>query len=65
MKGCYFCGRQIYIKTITCMRSTLAPTTREEELRQQLHDLTGEIYVPIESKYCPLCGKELKELQNG
>lgn len=45
------------------MRSVLAPTTRAEELRQQLQDLTGEIYVPIESKYCPLCGKELKELQ--
>ena len=65
MKGCYFCGTPIYTKTITCMRSVLAPTTRAEELRQQLHDLTGEIYVPIESKYCPLCGKELKELQNG
>ena len=65
MKGCYFCGTQIFIKTITCMRSVLAPATRAEELRQQLHDLTGEVYVPIESKYCPLCGKELKELQNG
>lgn len=63
MKGCYFCGTKIYLKTITCMRSVLAPATREEELRQQLHDLTGEVYVPIEAKYCPLCGKELKELQ--
>ena len=65
MKGCYLCGTQLYIKTITYSRSILAPTTRVEELRQQLHNLTGEVYVPIESKYCPLCGKELKELQNG
>ena len=65
MKGCNMCVVPIYFKTITYMKSVLAPMTRAEELRQALHDLTGEIYVPIESKYCPLCGKELKELQNG
>ena len=27
MKGCYFCRTPIYFKTITCIRSVLAPAT--------------------------------------
>lgn len=63
MKGCYFCGIPIYMKAITHTKSLLAPATRAEELKQQLHDLTGEVYVLVDSEYCPLCGKKLKELQ--
>ena len=62
---CNFCDATFYIKTVQCMRSLLAPTTQAEALRQQLEDLTGEIYVPVENYFCPVCGKRLKELQNG
>ena len=62
---CDFCGRKIYIKTIQYAAPILAPLTRAEELRQQLHNLTGEIYVEFEPIYCPMCGAKLAELRGG
>ena len=62
---CNFCNRKIYIKTIQYTAPILAPLTKAEELRQQLLNLTGEIYVEFEPIYCPMCGTKLVELRGG
>ena len=59
MEKCNFCDKTIYFKTIKYTKSLLAPITRAEELRQRLEDLTGEIYVPLTKRYCPMCGNKL------
>lgn len=56
--ACNFCNAEIYIKTIQYVKPILAPLTREEELRQQLLDLTGEVYLPLPNKFCPMCGEK-------
>lgn len=57
--SCNFCKADIYIKTIQYSAPLLAPMTRAEELRQELTNLTGEVYLILPHKYCPMCGKEL------
>jgi hypothetical protein len=49
----------LYIKTIQYTKPFLAPLTRAEELRQQLQDLTGEVYLQIPSEYCAMCGEKI------
>lgn len=56
--ACNFCNAEIYIKSIRYAKPLLAPLTREEELRQKLQDLTGEVYLQLPNKFCPMCGKE-------
>ena len=59
---CNYCNAEYYIKVQKNVKSFLAPLTRAEQLRQQLEDLTGEAYVVIPNKYCPFCGKKIKEV---
>ena len=33
--------------------------TKAEELRQQLLDLTGEVYLQIPNEYCAMCGEKI------
>ena len=58
---CNFCKADLYIKTIQYTKPLLAPVTRADELRQELLNLTGEIYLPLPHKYCPMCGEKIKE----
>lgn len=53
---CNYCKTPIYIKTIQYTAPLLAPATIEAELRQKLEDLTGEVYLHLPNKYCPMCG---------
>lgn len=59
-KDCPFCNTTIYINTVQCLADALAPITRGEELRQQLKNSTGETYLPLWHKFCPMCGKKLE-----
>lgn len=45
--ACNFCKSDLYIKTVQYTKPLLAPLTRAEELRQELSDLTGEVYLQI------------------
>lgn len=54
---CNMCKTKIYIKTVQCMKPLLAPLTPEQELRDKLLDMTGEVYLPVPVKYCPFCGE--------
>lgn len=59
---CNYCKATFYIKATKYAKSFAAPLTRTEALRQELEDLTGEVYVPIPNEYCPMCGANLKEV---
>ena len=68
--ACNYCKAKLYIKTMKYAKSALAPFTRVGELRQQLEDLTGEVYLQIPNEYCAMCGDKItlppqKEEQNG
>lgn len=59
--ACNFCNDELYIKTVQYIQPLLAPLTRAEELRRQLQDLTGEVYVRLPNKFCPMCGEKKGE----
>jgi hypothetical protein len=64
--ACNFCNNDIYIKTIMYTKSSiLAPNTRAEELKQQLEDLTGEVYLQLPNKFCPMCGGRIPKERGG
>jgi hypothetical protein len=46
-------------------QSLLTPLTRAEELKQQLEDLTGEVYLRIPNKFCPMCGECITKERGG
>lgn len=56
---CEYCNVKLYVKTQKIMKSALASLTHTEELRQELEDITGEMYIEIPKQYCPQCGRKL------
>lgn len=63
--SCNFCKTEIYFKTIRYTAPLLAPLTRAEELRQELENITGEVYVQIPNRFCPMCGEQLHPTEKG
>ena len=61
--ACNFCKADLYIKTVQYTKPLLAPLTRAEELRQELLDLTGEVYLQIQNEYCAMCGEKIMRTQ--
>ena len=57
--ACNFCKVKLYFKTTQNTRPLLAPLTRAEEIRQELLDLTGEVYIQLNNEYCPMCGDKI------
>ena len=57
---CNFCNVPIYHKK-QFTRPLLAPATREQKLRDALLDLTGEVYLKLPHRFCPMCGEKLEE----
>lgn len=57
--ACSFCknGTKLYVKAVQHTMPLLAPLTRAEELRQELINITGEVYLPVHIIYCPMCGE--------
>lgn len=58
--SCNFCNQTVYMKTVQNIKPALAPMTRVEELRQELLNLTGEVYIPLPNEYCPMCGEKVR-----
>ena len=58
-KRCSQCGTTLYIKTQQFTKPLLAPLTPAQELRDKLIDMTGEVYLTLPARYCPMCGNEL------
>ena len=65
LDGCNYCKSPVYVKTIQYLAPVLAPMTRTEELRQQLYNLTGEVYLELPKQFCPMCGRKLPQPPKG
>lgn len=65
LDGCNYCKAPVYVKTIQYSTPILAPMTRTEELRQQLYNLTGEVYLELPKQFCPMCGRKLSQPPKG
>ena len=65
LDGCNYCKVPVYVKTIQYTAPVLTPMTRVEEIRQQLYNLTGEVYLEFPKRFCPMCGKELPQPPKG
>lgn len=63
--ACNFCKSDLYIKTVQYTKPLLAPLTKSEELRQELFDLTGEVYLQIQNEYCAMCGEKIVKNKKG
>ena len=61
---CEYCNQEFYIKTTHVIAPLTAPLTREQELRDELVNLTGEVYLPISISFCPICGEKIKRVYN-
>lgn len=61
--ACNFCKVPIYIKTVQYAAPMLAPLTRAEALRQELENITGEVYFELQNGYCPMCGEKRSDEQ--
>ena len=61
---CRYCNQDFYIKTTKFLAPLTAPLTREQELRDELVNLTGEVYLPIPTSYCPICGEKIEKVSN-
>ena len=57
--ACNFCKADLYVKTIQYTKPLLAPLTKADELRYQLQDLTGEVYLQLPNEYCAMCGEKI------
>lgn len=56
---CNYCNAPIYIKTVRYTKPLLAPLAEAQALRDRLIELTGEVYVEIPKKFCPVCGEKI------
>ena len=61
---CRYCNQNFYIKTTQFLAPLTAPLTREQELRDELANLTGEIYLPVPISFCPVCGEKIEMIFN-
>ena len=61
---CEYCNQEFYIKTTQVIAPLTAPLTREQELRDELVNLTGEVYLPISISFCPICGEKIEKVYN-
>ena len=56
---CNYCDATIYIKTVQHTAPVMAPLTEVQALRDKLLDKTGEVYLQIPKRFCPVCGREI------
>lgn len=61
---CNYCNVPIYIKTVQYTAPVMAPLTEVQALRDKLLDKTGEVYLQIPKRFCPVCGREIGVEEN-
>lgn len=54
---CSFCGTEVYVKVKQYLMPALAPMTYEQALSDELANITGEAYVVLNTRFCPMCGR--------
>ena len=61
---CEYCNQEFYIKTTQVIAPLTDPLTGEQELMDELVNLTGEVYLPISISFCPICGEKIEKVYN-
>lgn len=56
---CNYCNVPIYIKTVQYAAPVMAPLTEVQALRDELINKTGEVYLQIPKRFCPVCGEKI------
>lgn len=56
---CNYCDAPIYIKTVQHTAPVMAPLTEVQALRDKLIEMTGEVYLQIPKRFCPVCGEKI------
>ena len=57
------CSMTLYIKTTQHTMPALAPITRVDELRHEIQNLIGEVYIPYPLLFCPTCGRKRNSIK--
>lgn len=57
---CPYCNILVFIKVERVSLPLLAPLTPEDALYQEWANKSGQDFVVLQNKYCPMCGKEVK-----
>lgn len=58
---CNYCKIPLYIKVQKLMRPVLEPITRADALMDEYTDITGTAFVPLQKRFCPVCGRVFEE----
>jgi len=58
VKMCDYCNAPLYIKVQQFLRPALAPMTRADALMDEYTDITGTAFVPLQKRFCPVCGEK-------
>ncbi len=58
---CNYCNAPLYIKVQQLLRPVLAPLTRADALMDEYTEITGMAFVPLQKRFCPMCGKQIEE----
>ena len=59
---CEYCNQEFYIKKTQVIAPLTDPLTREQELMDELVNLTGEVYLPISISFCHLSGEKINKV---
>ncbi len=61
---CRYCDVPVYFKTVQYTAPIMTPLTEVQALRNKLLEKTGEVYLEIPKRFCPVCGREIGGNEN-
>ena len=61
MSDCANCGNglDLYVRTRQIMKPCIMPMTIEQEIEDELTEITGFAYLKYIPVYCPICGARM------
>lgn len=62
--GCNFCNMPLYIEVQQITQPILAPCTPAAAAWDEWVSKSGRNYVQLDNRYCPICGRELRRVDN-
>lgn len=60
--SCSYCKADLFLKAKVYTKAILAPLTHEQEIVDELVERTGETYVFLQKRFCPMCGRKVAKL---
>ena len=61
---CECCNTPLYIKVQQIMRPALAPLTYADALMDEYTNITSTAFVPLQKRFCPMCGRKMEKDKN-